>query len=176
MSNVTKATSMFTKLCWVSTLDTPREPHLALVSTGSGGMRPKIQPEANGFSITVEDGASPVSMVAWKHAAVETSSAAQAMAAIGRIGPSVGWGVAANMQPSGRVRSPSKRRECVGELNPDHGAEDQDHRAERARGDRFAQEEPAQEDGDHGIHVGVGPDDGRGSVLERVRVGTVSHE
>src|SRR5690242_16382389 len=89
MSKVTNATSMFTKLCWVSTLETPRAPHLALVSTGSGGIRPKIHPEAKGFSITVADGARPVSMVAWKQAAVDTSRAAQAMAAIGRMGPSV---------------------------------------------------------------------------------------
>src|SRR6185437_2058428 len=89
MSKVTKATSMFTKLCWVSTLETPRAPHLALVSTASGGIRPKIHPEAKGFSITVADGAKPVSMVAWKQAAVETSRAAQVMAAIGRMGPSV---------------------------------------------------------------------------------------
>src|SRR5690348_14122544 len=136
MSKVTKATSMFTKLCWVSTFETPREPHFALVSTVFGGIRPKIQPEAKDSSMVVVDGARPVSMVAWKQAAVETSRAAQAMAAMVRMEPSLGRGerrqyarVSETLQmprrarPSGRV---SRRgglpegRKCVGELDPDH--------------------------------------------------------
>src|SRR5690349_384005 len=92
MSKVTNATSMFTKLCWVSTFETPREPHFALVSTVFGGIRPKIQPEAKDSSMVVVDGARPVSMVAWKQAAVETSRAAQAMAAMVRMEPSLGRG------------------------------------------------------------------------------------
>src|SRR5690348_4359234 len=189
MSKVTNATSMFTKLCWVSTLETPRAPHLALVSTGSGGIRPKIHPEAKGFSITVADGARPVSMVAWKQAAVDTSRAAQAMAAIGRIGSLGGWGESAPICPppgdlanqsvtSSRRRGlrPPERGESVGKLDPDDGAQDQRHRAERACGDGLPQQKPAQEDGDHGIHVGVRPDDGRWGVLQGIRVGAVSDQ
>lgn len=64
MLSVRKLTTWFRKLSLVSTFATP-DGHLAAVSTVDGGTRPRIQPEAQCFSMTTLDGATPVSTVAW---------------------------------------------------------------------------------------------------------------
>ena len=60
--NVSPETSPFRKEIRVSTFDTPFAPHFSCVSTVEGGTSPYTKLGAHGFSITVADGAAPVSI------------------------------------------------------------------------------------------------------------------
>ena len=57
------------------------------------------------------------------------------------------------------------------ELDHQHRAEDQHHRGDGPRGDGLVQDQPAEQDRHHRVHVGVGAHHGGGGVAQRVGVG-----
>src|SRR2546427_10185980 len=72
--------------------------------------------------------------------------------------------------------APPYARDLMRELDPHNGPENHRHRDERAGGHRLSEDEPTQENRDHRVDVGVGPDDRRRGVPQGVGVSAVAQD